>query len=112
MSFETLSSKTIYRGRVINVRQDQVRLPDGGLAYLDIVEHKGAVTLLPVDGEGQIWFVRQYRHATGQVLLELPAGVLADNEDPQACALRELREETGMAAERLRKKREVFIGAG
>ncbi|MEJ2348391.1 MAG: hypothetical protein P8Y03_01260 [Anaerolineales bacterium] len=61
-SFQTVKSETIYQGKVFDVRQDQVRLPNGNLANLDIVEHSGAVTLLPVDNDRQMWFVRQYRH--------------------------------------------------
>jgi ADP-ribose pyrophosphatase len=96
--FELLSSDTIYNGRVFTLRRDEVRLPDGKTARLDILQHPGATTMVPVDGEGRIWFVRQYRHAAGQVLLELPAGTLNAGEAPEVCAAREVREEIGMAA--------------
>ena len=98
MKFETLGSKTIYKGRVFNLRQDEVRMPNGNLAHLDIIDHPPAVTLVPVDAEGFIWFVRQYRHATGGDILELPAGVVEAGEAPEVCALREIREEIGMSA--------------
>ncbi len=110
--FEVVGSKITYRGRVLDVRQDRVRLPDGATVDLDIVAHSGAVTILPVDADGQIWFVRQYRHAAGELLLELPAGTLENGEDPQECAGREVREETGMGAESLRLLGEFFLAPG
>ena len=83
-----------------------------GRAHLDIVEHNGAVTIVPVDSDGQIWFVRQYRHPAESVLLELPAGVMEESEGPEASALRELREEIGMAAGKLLKIGEFFLAPG
>jgi ADP-ribose pyrophosphatase len=112
MPYETIQSETVFSGRVFNVRQDQVRLPDGRLVRLDIVEHNGAVTVVPVDAEGQIWFVRQYRHPAEATLLELPAGVMEDTEGPEASALRELREEIGMTADKLQKIGEFFLAPG
>ena len=86
MAFETEGSKIIYQGRVFDVRQDQVRMPDGKLVRFDVVAHHGAVTILPVDDEGQVWFVRQYRHPAKTVLLELPAGVMEEGEAPEVSA--------------------------
>ncbi len=112
MAFETIQSETVYQGRVFDVRRDQVRLPNGAQTRLDIVEHEPAVALLPVDAEEQVWFVRQYRHAAGRELLELPAGVVEKGEAPEACAQRELREEIGMAAGRLQKIGAFFLAPG
>jgi ADP-ribose pyrophosphatase len=112
MPFETIHSETVFSGRVFRVRLDQVRLPDGRQVRLDIVEHRGAVTLVPVDNDGQIWFVRQYRHPAETILLELPAGVMEESEGPEASALRELREEIGMAAGSLQKIGEFFLAPG
>jgi ADP-ribose pyrophosphatase len=112
MIFETISTENIYHGRAFDVRRDQVRLPNGSLAHLDIVEHVGAVTIIPVDAQGHILFVRQYRHAAGGVLLELPAGTMEPEEPPLECARREIREETGMAADRLQKVGEFFLAPG
>jgi ADP-ribose pyrophosphatase len=98
MEFETIETETIYTGRVFSLRRDRVRMPGGKEARLDIIDHPPAVTLLPVDDQGQILFVRQYRHAAGKELLELPAGVMEAGETPEACAHREIREETGMSA--------------
>jgi ADP-ribose pyrophosphatase len=112
MDIKTIESRYIYTGKVFKLRQDQVRLPEGQIAELDIIEHHGAVVIVPVDEVGQIWFIRQYRHPTGGVLLEMPAGTLEPQEDIEACALREVREEIGMSAGSLRKIGEFFIAPG
>ena len=98
MPFELLKSEIVYPGRAFTIRRDTLRLPDGRETRLDIVEHHGSVVILPVDDQGNLLFVRQYRHAAGLDLLELPAGTLDEGEVPEACARREMREETGMAA--------------
>lgn len=110
--FETLRSVKKYQGRAFSVRQDQVRLPDNRITHLDIVAHSGAVTIFPLDENNNVWFVRQYRHATGQELLELPAGTLEDGEPPIECARRELQEEIGMAAAEMQKLGEFFLAPG
>lgn len=112
MPFEIIFSEQVYRGRVFDVRRDQVRLPDGQPAQLDIVEHSGAVTLLPLDEAGFVWFVRQYRHAAQEEILELPAGTLDEAEEPETCALREVREEIGMAAGQIQKIGEFYLAPG
>jgi ADP-ribose pyrophosphatase len=112
MPFTLIKSETLVKTRPFDIRRDRVELPDGKSATLVIVDHPGAVTLLPVDSQGRVWFVRQYRHAIQEDLLELPAGTLEKGEDPEACARREVREETGMAAESLRKIGEFFLAPG
>jgi ADP-ribose pyrophosphatase len=112
MEFKTIQSEIIYRGRVFNVRKDLVELPGGKTTYLDIVEHYGAVTLIPVDEEGYIWFVRQYRHPAGIEMIELPAGVMEPGESPEECAHREVREETGMAADEIHQVGEFYLAPG
>jgi len=94
------------------VRRDEVRLPNGRTSRLDVVEHTGAVTLVPFDEEGRIWFVRQYRHPAGGMLLELPAGTLEEDEPAETCALREIREEIGMSAGALLKLGEFYMVPG
>lgn len=110
--FETLQSIEQYQGRAFSVRQDQVRMPNGRITQLDIVEHCGAVTILPLDENENVCFVRQYRHATGEELLELPAGTLEDGEPPIECARREIQEEIGMAAADMQKVGEFFLAPG
>jgi len=112
MKFEILNQKAIYQGRAFNVRRDEVRLPDQRSMFVDVIEHVGAVTILPVDDQGRILFVQQYRHATGKELLELPAGTLKPGETPELCASREIREETGFAAGKLVKLAEFFLAPG
>ena len=98
MPFELLKTETVYPGRAFTIRRDTLRLPDGRETKFDIVEHVGSVIIIPLDDRGNLLFVRQYRHAAGLDLLELPAGTLDKGEAPEACAHREIREETGMAA--------------
>lgn len=112
MAFNLIHSQVIHQGRVFTLRCDQVQLPDGNTAHLDIIAHGGAVTLVPVDEQNRIWFVRQYRHAAGETLLELPAGTIDHGEDPAVCAARELREEIGMAAGLLERIGEFFLAPG
>lgn len=110
--FEQLEVKEIYRGRMFALRQERVRYPDGREASFDIVTHGGAVTILPLDGDGNIWFVRQYRQGVRGLLLELPAGTLEAGEDPQVCAGRETQEEIGMAAGKLQPLGTCFLAPG
>lgn len=112
MPFELLKSECIYPGRAFSIRRDTLRLPDGRETRLDIVEHIGSVIILPLDVNGHLLFVRQYRHAAGLDLLELPAGTLDEDESPEACARREVREETGMAAGRLEPLGGFYLAPG
>lgn len=112
MPYELIQTKTIFQGRVFDLRQDEIRLPDGQTARLDIVAHPGAVVLLPVDESGRIWFIRQYRHSAGEELLELPAGVTEAGETPESSAQREIREEIGQSAGQVRKIGEFFLAPG
>jgi ADP-ribose pyrophosphatase len=112
MSIKVIRSETIYRGKVFSLRHDEIRLPEGHLARLDVVDHPASVTLVPVDDEGCVWFVRQYRHPAGEDLLELPAGTLDPGENPLACAVRECREEIGMSPGRLSPIGECFLAPG
>ena len=112
MPFEVVKREILYRGKVFNIRQDQVRLPDGKLAKWDIIDHPAAVTILPIDEAGLIWFIRQYRHPAGKELLELPAGVLEADEDPETGAQREIREEIGMSADELEQIGGFYLAPG
>ena len=107
-----ISTERIYEGKIINLRRDKVRLPNGKEASREVVEHPGAVAIVPVLPDGRIILVRQFRHPVGQILLEIPAGKLDTGEDPDDCALRELEEETGYRAGRLERKASVFTGPG
>ncbi|HEX6989652.1 MAG TPA: NUDIX hydrolase [Bacillota bacterium] len=98
---ETTASRRVYSGPVFSVRCDVVRLPDGRRARRDVVEHPGAVVIVPILDRGDLLFVRQYRHAAGEALIEFPAGTIEPGEEPAATAARELREECGLQAGRL-----------
>ncbi len=98
--FDTVSSETVYRGKILALRTDQVRMPGGKTAARDVVEHFGAVAVVAVDDDRRVAMVYQYRHPVGRRLWELPAGLLdAAGEDPAVTAARELHEEAGLAAE-------------
>lgn len=112
MGFQVIQSDEIFQGRVFSILRDFVDYPDGRKAKIEYLRHGGAVVILPVDAEGNIWFVRQYRHPTGGLLLELPAGTLEPGEAPEACAGREVREEIGMAAESLDRIGEFYLAPG
>lgn len=112
MPFEFISSEILLQGRVFKIRRDTLKTPEGREAKYEIVEHGGSVVLVPVDDQGNVLFVRQYRHATGRDLLELPAGT-RDGEEPfEECAAREIREETGMQAGTLLKVGEFYLVPG
>jgi len=112
MPFELLHSEIMYPGRAFTIRRDTLRLPDGRETRFDIVEHIGSVVIVPLDAAGQLLFVRQYRHAAGQDMLELPAGTLDEGESPDDCARREVREETGMAAGKLERVGGFYLAPG
>jgi ADP-ribose pyrophosphatase len=112
MKFELLVSDLAYQGRAFTVRCDTLRNPDGRETRFDIVEHVDSVIILPLEADGHLLFVRQYRHAVGLDLLELPAGTLEDGEVPEECAKRELREETGMAAGKLESLGGFYLAPG
>ncbi|MDI3315629.1 MAG: NUDIX hydrolase [Mycobacterium sp.] len=97
--FETVSSETLYRGKVSALRIDHVRMPGGRTATREVVEHFGAVAVVAMDDDDNILMVYQYRHPLGRRLWELPAGLLdVGGEAPQMTAARELREEAGLQA--------------
>jgi ADP-ribose pyrophosphatase len=104
-------SETVLRGRVFNVRRDTINIDDRRIVR-EVVEHPGAVAIIPVLDTGEIILVRQYRHAVGDELLEIPAGTIEDGEKPEECAERELVEETGYRAGTLVKIGEYFLAPG
>jgi len=112
MPFELLKSEVLMKGRAFAIRRDTLKTPDGKETKLEIIEHGGSVVIIPIDENGNVYLVRQYRHATGKELLELPAGTLDEDEDPLVCAAREIREETGMAAGMLTKLGEFYLAPG
>jgi len=106
MTNPQIASHRIYTGKVVSLDVDQVRFPDGSTGEMEIIRHSGASAILPfvsdpAGADPQIMLLRQYRYAAGGYLYEVPAGKLEKDETPMACAVRELREETGCTAERV-----------
>ena len=93
-----VASTPIYRGKILNLDLETVTLPNGATVELEIIHHPGASAVVPLREDGQVLLIRQYRHAAGGYIYEIPAGKLAPGEEPRDCALRELEEEIGVRA--------------
>lgn len=105
--------RQIYKGRIVDLRLERVTLPNGHALDLELMHHPGASAVAAVDDTGRVVLLRQYRHAAGGYIWELPAGVLAGpDEAPAACAARELREEAGLVAGELRQLGTIFTTPG
>jgi ADP-ribose pyrophosphatase len=112
-----IKSQRIYTGRVINLDIDTVQFPDGSVGELEMVRHPGASAIVPFLSEPrgddpQILLIRQYRYAADAFIYEIPAGRLDPGETPEACAHRELREETGCTADRMERLTTVYTTPG
>ena len=103
---KTLESKTIFEGKILTVQLDKAQLPDGSTAGREVCRHPGGVAVLPLEEDGTVSLVRQYRYPFHRVILELPAGKLDPGEDHRPAAARELGEETGLEAGEL-----IYLGA-
>ncbi|SRR5581483_1731152 len=104
--------REIYRGRIVNLRVERVTLPNGVAVDLELMHHPGASAVVAADDAGQVVLIRQYRHAAGGYIWEVPAGVLGPDEPPAACAARELEEEAGVVASDLRHLGTMFTTPG
>lgn len=109
---KTISSREVFRGRILKLRVDSVVLADGNVSTREIVEHAGAVAVIAIDNENRLWMVRQYRKPLEKVLLEIPAGTMEEEEEPLSCAQRELAEETGLRAAKWEKILEYYSAPG
>ena len=107
-----IGSETLLDNSFLTIKRDRVRLPNGKEAERVVVRHPGAACVLAVTADGRVVLVRQWRHPTGEALLEVPAGKLDAGEDPAVCALRELAEETPYAADRVEKLAEFYTAPG
>jgi len=107
-----VSREVVFTGKVLTIQHDQVRLPNGNVASREVVRHPGAIAVVPVLPDGRIVMVRQYRYPVEEVLLEIPAGKLDPGESPEACAYRELQEETGYQAGRLEPLGYIYTAPG
>ena len=109
---KTVKSEKIYEGKIINVRVDTVELLDKKYSTREIVEHPGAVGIIPVTPDEEIILVKQFRKPVEKVLLEIPAGLIEYGEDPAHSAARELKEETGYTAGKLKRLFEYYSTPG
>ncbi len=107
-----LNTITRYEGVIVRLRLDNALLPDGSVALREAIEHPGGVAVLPLEEDGTVWCVRQYRYPFGTALLEIPAGKLEPGEAPKLAAARELSEETGLTADELRPLGEHYATPG
>ena len=107
-----LESREIFNGRVIRVTVDKVQLEDGTTSTREIVHHHGGACILPVDADGSVTMVRQFRYAFGEEIWELPAGKLEADEDPFEAAKRELSEECGLTADKYTSLGEFYPTVG
>ena len=108
---ETVSSKLLHQGKNFSFKTDVVRLSNGKETVRDVVDHPGAVAIVAIE-DGQMVLIRQYRYSTRSEILEIPAGTLEVDEDPYACAVRELQEETGYAASNWSKLLSAYVAPG
>jgi ADP-ribose pyrophosphatase len=109
---ECLSSRRAFDGHLLHVRVDQVRMPSGRKTVREVVEHPGSVIVLPVTVDDAVLFVRQYRYAVGERVIELPAGLVDTDEAPEDAARRELEEETGYEAGEVRLLGSAYVSPG
>jgi ADP-ribose pyrophosphatase len=111
-----LSSRRIYSGKVLSLDVDRVRFPDGSTGELEMIRHSGASAVVPLFNSAkpdpEVLLIRQYRYAADGYVYEIPAGLLNAGETPEDCARRELKEETGYSAERLRPLTTIYTTPG
>lgn len=112
-----LATRRVYTGNVVRLDVDTVRFPDDSTGELEIIRHPGAAAVIPcasdpAGGNPTILMIRQFRYAAGGPLWEIPAGTLAPGETPEACARRELHEETGVAADRIERLTSIYTTPG
>ncbi len=109
---KTLHSETIYEGRIIDVRVEDVELPNGKKSKRELIDHPGAVAVIAVTPDNKVLAVRQYRKALQKAIVEIPAGKLEPGEKPEVTAVRELEEETGYTCESLEKVISFYTSPG
>lgn len=109
---KTIHTEVIHKGRIIQLQLEDVLLPNGQSGKREVVKHPGAVAIIAFTEDNQLLMVRQYRKALEKEIIEIPAGKLEANEDPLACAQRELAEETGYQAERMELLTSFYTSPG
>jgi ADP-ribose pyrophosphatase len=112
MSVKVHKTTNLYRGKIFDVVLEKVTLPNGAVKDREIVRHPGAAAMVPLLEDGRVVLIKQYRHAVGEFVWEIPAGTLEPEEAPVACARRELVEETGYKAAKFEKLTEILPAPG
>jgi ADP-ribose pyrophosphatase len=112
MDGQRLATERVYRGKILQVDRDRVRLPNGRETTLEMVRHPGAAAVVPLESDGRVVLIRQYRWAAAGTILEVPAGKLDPGEDPADCARREVEEETARRPGRLDRLGTIFTTPG
>ena len=107
-----MSIKSIYKGKVVTLNLETVSLPNGATVELEIIRHPGAAAIVPLKADGTVVLIKQYRHAAGAFIYEIPAGKLHPGEDPRECAARELEEEVGYRAARFDLLTSIYTAPG
>jgi ADP-ribose pyrophosphatase len=109
---KTISTKRIHEGSILNLRVDEVLLPNNKTSKREIIEHNGAVAMVAVNNENDVILVKQFRKAVEKVMIEIPAGKLELDEDPDQCAVRELIEETGYKPNKITRMFDLSTSPG
>ncbi|NLM43147.1 MAG: NUDIX hydrolase [Clostridiales bacterium] len=109
---KSIKRKNLFEGKIVKLDVETVLLPNGNTAEREIIRHPGAVAILPIDSYENIYFIKQFRKAIDDVLIEIPAGKLEQGEDPYQCALRELQEEIGFTSNKLTLINTIYTSPG
>lgn len=107
-----MSIEQIYSGKVLVLNRETIALPNGQSTELEIIRHPGASAVVPIKDDGSVVLIRQFRHAAGGFIYEIPAGKLHPQEDPKCCAARELEEEIGYRADQLELLSSIWTAPG
>jgi ADP-ribose pyrophosphatase len=102
----------IYKGRIVDLRLEEIRLPNQVTTTIEMIRHPGAAAVVPLHDDGEVTLLHQFRHAAGGFIWEIPAGTLNSGEEPRRCAARELQEEAGLTARELIALGSVFTAPG
>jgi len=109
---KTVNCKNLYNGKIVKLDIETVLLPNGNITEREIIRHPGAVAILPIDSNENIYFIKQFRKAINDILIEIPAGKLEIGEEPYKCALRELQEEIGYTSNKLTLINTIYTSPG
>ncbi|MDO4556069.1 MAG: NUDIX hydrolase, partial [Lachnospiraceae bacterium] len=109
---KSIKKELVYKGSIIDVYKDHVKMPDGKMVEWDFVDHKGAAAVLPITKDGKVVMVKQYRNALDRITLEIPAGGINPGETPMESAIRELTEETGYISEKVCHLKDMVSAIG